>query len=83
MKAKVFGYRDVNMVDKETNKPIVGTSFFVGYPTEGVQGLETRKVFFSATRMRELGLRPVVDGFIQLEFGPNGKAYSAINLNDK
>lgn len=83
MKVKVFGYRDVNMKDQETGRLIVGTSLYVGYPSQGVHGLETRKIFFNADMLRSNGLTPVKDGFIDIEYGPNGRIVSAHNINDK
>lgn len=83
MKVKVLGYRDVNMTDKETGRLIVGTSLHVCYPNDGVKGLETRKIFFSSDRMRDMKYVPVPDTYANLEFGPSGKAYSIVALNDK
>lgn len=83
MKVKVFGYRDVNMKDQETGRLIVGTSLYVGYPSQGVNGLETRKIFFNADMMHNNGLKPIIDGFINIEYGPNGRIMGASNINDK
>lgn len=83
MKAKLFGYRDINMTDKETGRLIVGTSCFFGFVSTGVQGLETTKVFINADAMNKFGFRPVVDGLVELDYGPGGRLVGVKNINEK
>ena len=83
MRAKVFGFRSINMTDKETGRLIVGDSLFVGYPSNGVNGLETTKVFINSDMARANNFKPVVDGLVNIEYGPNGRLMAITNLNDK
>lgn len=81
MRVKVHGYREVDMVDEKTGKPIVGVSLYISYPQDGVFGEMVTRQFISEQLRSACGYRPEVGKTIDLEYGPNGKPVGVYPLD--
>lgn len=80
MRGKMLGFRRVDMMD-DRNRPIVGHSCFVGYPSRGVEGMETTKVFVSDELAAFYKFVPLVNGEVDLQFDPRGRLAGISNVN--
>lgn len=45
MQVTVIGIRNVNFIDSSSGNNIIGTSLYIGFKSDGVRGLETKKIF--------------------------------------
>lgn len=83
MRVKVLGYREVNMVDDKTGRPIVGVTLFISYPMDGVFGEMATKQYISDQLRSACGFRPEVGKVVNLEYGPNGRPVGVYPLDEK
>lgn len=79
MRATVIGYRRVDMQD-ERGKPINGHSLFVAFPSNGVEGQESCKLFCSDNLAIDTKFVPKVGGAVNIEFNRYGRLGSISNV---
>lgn len=72
MKCTLYGFRRVDMTD-ERGRQIKGNSIFVGYPSNGVEGHETTKLFVSDDMAYLTNWVPAVGAELELDFTPRGR----------
>lgn len=75
MKVMLHGFRRVDMIN-DRNEHVCGYSLFISYPSEGVQGLETKKQWVSDALAGASGWYPTVGKEVMIEFTPKGKVSS-------
>lgn len=73
MQAMLLGVRRVDMTDQKSGRPIKGFSCFIAFPSEGVEGEETSKVFVSDDFASLCAWSPEVGMPVNLDFTPKGK----------
>ena len=80
MKAKLYGYRRVDMVDSKDGRRVVGYTCYIGYQSAGVIGLEAKKQWVPEDIALSCGFRPEADCDLEVEFTPYGKLSSICNV---
>lgn len=83
MQAMLHGFRRVDMLDRETGRPVKGYSCFISFTSEGVQGVETAKQFISDDLASSCSWRPEVGKLLSLDFTPRGKVSSISTVREK
>lgn len=78
MEAMLFGVRRIDMTD-DSGRKIRGYSCFVGYPSPGVDGMETQKVFVSDELAGDCAWSPSVGKGVNVDFSPKGKLIRITN----
>ena len=72
MKCNLHGFRRIDMTD-DSGRSIRGYSCYIGYPSNGVQGEETQKVFISDEMAIGCEWRPTAGTSIRIDFMPKGR----------
>ena len=75
MKVTAFGFRPVNFT-ADDGRTITGTTLYIGYEAEGVEGLATEKIFVSAEKMPKKAIVPGSD--VEVVFNMKGKVEAVI-----
>ena len=83
MQAMLLGVRRVDMTDQQSGRPIKGFSCFYSFPSNGVEGLETSKVFVSDELATSCAWSPIVGNPVDLDFTPKGKVCRIETIRSK
>lgn len=75
MRVTVFGLRAVNFTATD-GRAIAGTTMYIGYETDGVEGLQTEKIFVSAEKMPKKAIAPGQD--VEVVFNMRGKVEAVV-----
>lgn len=78
MKVSVLGVRPVNFTAAD-GRLVAGSSMYIGYETEGVNGMATEKIFVSADKLPKKAIVPGSD--IEIIFNMRGKVEAIITEN--
>ncbi|MBO5341040.1 MAG: hypothetical protein J6A62_08595 [Oscillospiraceae bacterium] len=73
MICKVVGIRPVSFTDGQSGQTINGTSYFVEYPDDNVQGVACEKLFVGANRASLLSYVPKLHDTIRVFYNRYGK----------
>ena len=79
MKVHVYGFRNVDMQDQDTGRRISGVSLYIGYPNDGVEGMQTAKVFINSAMLTNYKFTPRVGVDVNIEYGPTGRPVGISN----
>lgn len=83
MKAMLHGVRRIDMVGRDDGVPVKGFSLFISYPSEGVQGCETSKLFVSDAMVASSSWSPEVGKLVMIDFTPKGKISAISTVHEK
>lgn len=83
MQAMLHGVRRIDMVGRDDGVPVKGFSLFISYPSEGVQGCETSKLFISDQMATASGWSPEVGKLVMIDFTPKGKVSAISTVREK
>lgn len=81
-KLKIMGIRWVDM-KTDDNRNITGYSLYVAFPAENVEGLQTAKLFVSASLWSALSHRPVVNEEVIVFYNRSGKVADIHAVKEK
>lgn len=81
MRAMLYGVRRIDMQAAD-GRQIRGYSLYIGYPVDGVHGVETSKQFVSDDLCEMCSWKPEVDMILNLDFTPKGKITSIATVRE-
>ena len=72
MKAKIIGLKDSSFTPKDSDKPILGKTLYICYPSDKVEGFRCESVFATLQSFVN-GYVPKVSDEIVIEYNRYGK----------
>lgn len=78
MKVSVLGIRPVNFTASD-GRAVAGSTLYIGYETDGVDGMAAEKIFVSAEKLPKKAIVPGSD--IEIIFNMKGKVEAVVDKN--